>query len=351
MNHPGFRLSTPGDVFVAVSCLLSFYPTDSLVIILLAPGPGRNELRATAAARHDLGLPEGLHADAAAQVADFAVANNAVAVFAVVVDSTAQQHDPGGRPRVLDAVERALAQRGIAIERVWATRTIQPGAPWWSLHGPVESGTIPAPADSAISSQYTSRGRPTRPSYDDITELVAPDREVVDRVRGVLAARGSVQQPRISDDGLTLSGTDDRAAVAAILARVDDVAAGAAMEPEDLAELAVALRNSTVRACVCGLVSTGRAQAARQLWAVLTRGLPDPDRADAAILLALSAYHAGEGVLADRAATTALHSVPDHPVAQLLLASLRAGTPPDHLAPVVRRGHDIASTLDVDLHH
>ena len=350
MNRPRFRLSDPGDAFAAVPAMLGFYPTDSLVLILLATIPGHTDVQATVAARLDLDLPDDLLTEAAGQLVEFALTHHTAEVLALVVDSTAQPHRPSGpRLRTLDIAERALTDHYITVRRAWHTRTIAAGSPWWSLRDPSETGTIPDPANSEIARAHARAQRPIRSSRDALTAMVAVDQAVVDRVREILDA--TLCAPRHNPPDALAADTDDRVAVESILARIDQIATGAPPTPADLAAVAVALRNSTVRSCVCGLVSTARAQAAQQLWALLTRSLPDPDRADAAVLLAFSAYHAGEGVLADIAATTALHSDPEHTVAHLLLTSLRSGTPPQHLAPAVHRAHDIAATLDIDLHH
>ncbi|MFF0496422.1 DUF4192 family protein [Nocardia aobensis] len=75
-----------------------------------------------------------------------------------------------------------------------------------------------------------------------------------------------------------------------------------------------------------------------------------PERAHAAALLAFSAFRRADGVLASVGLNSALDTDPEHPFAKVLGSTLRAGTSPLRLQPVVDYAHDLARTVGVDLH-
>jgi hypothetical protein len=74
-----------------------------------------------------------------------------------------------------------------------------------------------------------------------------------------------------------------------------------------------------------------RAHAAEQLWAALTRATPDPEAAEPAALLAVSALARGDGALANVAIGRALGAWPGHRFATTLAAALASGFGPEQV--------------------
>ena len=350
MSDPGLHMGSPGDLIAAVPALLGVYPINSLIVAPVRGLPGQDGLSIAVVFRHDLHIPGDQLAYVAAQMAAFTAAQNAATAVVLLVDATASPNTASDvHTRTLAVVERALADSGIAVGGAWATRMIEPGETWWALEDPSVSGLVPDPETTPIAQQYAASGRTIHRSRDAIAQMLEVNPALAHRVRELLGATTTSTNTPPESAVAEVPVVDHRVAVQVIIARVDRIASGATLTPTDLADLAVALRTSTVRLCVSGLADTHRAAVARQLWAVLTRSLPDPERADAATLLAFAALYDSQAALADVAARAALVSAPEHREAQLLLVALQLGTPPRHLHVIIQRAHELAATLDIDL--
>ena len=84
---------------------------------------------------------------------------------------------------------------------------------------------------------------------------------------------------------------------------------------------------------------------AEQLWILLARNLPDPERVNAAALLGYSAYIRGDGPFAG----IALDSDPGHVLATLLDGALHAGLRPAEVRGLAGVGYDSAAKVGVAL--
>jgi len=135
-----------------------------------------------------------------------------------------------------------------------------------------------------------------------------------------------------------------RTAVEFVLSCVD---ATEPLSPTQLAEIAFAVCISGVSGCLMGLSRTIAADSAHRLWTELTRALPDPQRADAAVLLAFSAYLGGDGPLAVSAISVALRSKPDHRIARMLETAFSIGLPPEQLQILALQGISAAADLGI----
>ncbi|MCC3311428.1 DUF4192 domain-containing protein [Nocardia africana] len=346
MTEPtSLRVSAPGEFIAAVPALLGFHPVDSLVVALLERRPPADEVCIKVVARHDLHIGKKQLTAVVTRLADVAANENASAVLVLVIDSTAR---PASAPHdrhthAVDILDRALTARGVVLASAWATRVIDAGAPWWSLLDATESGVVPDPDASALAATFVVAGHPIRRSRGELTRLIEPDPSLAAQVGALLSDDAGLRTQRAS--------SEITATVATVIEHVDALAAGSGPTPADMASLAMALRTAAVRHCMLGLAGTARLDAAERLWALLTRSLPDPDRAHPAALLAFSAYHRGDGVLASIALDAALAADPQHRFARSLDAALRHGTSPPRLGAVVTYAHDIADALGVDLHH
>ncbi|WP_083896227.1 DUF4192 domain-containing protein [Nocardia jiangxiensis] len=342
----------PGDVLAGVPVMLGFYPSDSLVLVTLRDQPGEHARVVGVAARHDLLIEWDQLLDAIARAAAIAIRDDATAVLVLLIDSTTDEVTSRSRDsrhdHVVHSLASALTRRGITVDGAWATMRIAAGARWWSLLGPDRTGTVPDPETSALAAAYR-RGRgehAIRPSREHVAEQVRVNPVLVERVSEIFSAP-TTPDPAAADEA---TPEQRRALIASMIERIDAVAVGAEPAPAEYANTATALRHHHVRDAMFGLPTTHRAQAAQQFWAVLTRCLPDPDRAEAATLLTFSAYLNGDSALAYVAVEAALRAHPDHAIAGLLNVALRTGMAPGQVRPIADRGHAIATEHGVSLH-
>lgn len=116
----------------------------------------------------------------------------------------------------------------------------------------------------------------------------------------------------------------------------------ATLADSEVAELAVALSDPVVRdACLATAIPaySPLAAAAFHLWCALTRALPAPERAEAAVLAAWTAYVRGDGATVQIALRTALDADPEHRLSRLLLQAIAHGIAPEDLHRVA--SHDV----------
>lgn len=353
------HLGDPGDFLAAVPAMLGFVPKQSLVVAVLRPEPGRMDAAAVDVVVrldfHGPGRTEiGQMVD---RVAEICRRQHAGAALALIVDdlgTTATARHRGERARrhrdLIEALAARLAAEEVPLAGAWATAEIAPDRPWWSVLGPERTGVQPDPAASLVTLGHVLEGRPIRASRAELTAVVAVDRAeraAVDRVLADVVADARQRLARAARRRDPQSFC--RAALLRVLSQIAQVESGADLEPVELAELAVALRDSTVRDVMYALSPGDHAQAAETLWVRLTRCLPDPDRAEAAALLAYSAYVRGDGTLAGVALHAALGSDPGHTMARLLDAALQSGMRPEELRRLAKSGREAAKDLGVDL--
>ncbi len=181
-------------------------------------------------------------------------------------------------------------------------------------------------AASAVTGVVTYRSR------EELAALLGPDdADAIARRAAMLEEAALASQAT----GETISLPDKVAHVMASIAA--GASAGTTLSDEIVVRLARELSDHQVRdAC---LLSAGpeQAMAAEWLWAALTRMTPAPERAEAACLLAVSAYLRGDGALAGVALECAEEADPGHQLTSLLRQVQQAGLPPDWLASTLRR--------------
>ncbi|WP_084526551.1 DUF4192 domain-containing protein [Nocardia vaccinii] len=357
VSIPGGTARDPGEVIASVPVALGFYPSDSLVLLTLREQSGTDSRVVGLAARHDLLVPWEQLLDATAHAAAIAINDQAASVLAVIVDSTTDEIASRSRDslhdRVVHSLVSTLACRGITVDGAWATTQIAAGSRWWSLLGPDHTGAIPDPETTALARAYRQRRGPhaIHASREHVADQLRVNPAVADRVRDTLSPPVPAQESHaIGDTAHETTPEQRRTMVAQLITRIDAVAAGGELTPPEYAEAATVLRDRLVRESMFGLATTRRAEAAQQFWALLARNLPDPDRAEAATLLAFHAYLGGGGALAILAAEAALEANPDHAVARLLDLALRTGLPPDQVRELADTGHARAREIGVRLH-
>ena len=134
-----------------------------------------------------------------------------------------------------------------------------------------------------------------------------------------------------------------------VLTHVARVSSGERLLAPEYAELALALDNVTVRDSVLALAVGPFAEDAEQLWILLARNLPDPERANPAALLGYSAYLRGDGPFAGIALDAALDAEPGHVLATLLDGALHSGMRPAEVRGLADVGYERASAVGVVL--
>ncbi|MFF0456563.1 DUF4192 domain-containing protein [Nocardia africana] len=352
-------MSEPAEFIAAVPALLGFRPQRSLVACLLLRSqkyPGAVYLGAVA--RHDLDVAGcGAWVRLAGQLAAICGQEQAVGVVTLIVDdrATAPRAGRAGRraarhrdlARVLDG---ALQSQDVLLTEVWAVAEITPGADWWSVLDPDSAGTQADPAASPVALAQVLDGRPIRGSRDELTVAVAEDtrlRREVDAAIDSAAEAARLRFRRALRAGEPRSYS--RAALDMVLWQISTVESGDDLDPRELADLAVAVRDTAVRDSLFAVALGEHAAAAEALWSRACRGLTGPDRAELATLFGYSAYTRGDGPLAGVAFEAALQADPAHRIARLLDAALRTGMRPGDVRKLALSGRDIAAGLGVDL--
>ena len=117
---------------------------------------------------------------------------------------------------------------------------------------------------------------------------------------------------------------------------------GGPVTDDDVARLACSLTDPRVRDTLYALAVGRRRRPAEALWALLSRVLPDPWRAEALVLLAFSAYARGDGPLAGVSLEAALRCNADHKMARMLDQALQSGMRPEQIRELARTGYRLA---------
>ncbi|WP_280395837.1 DUF4192 domain-containing protein [Nocardia brasiliensis] len=360
------HVDEPGDLIAGVPAMIGFAPERSLVVLVLRAVPDRDDgAIIDAVMRFDLDQEGGrgrLRAEQVARcVAQVSAHDDVAEVLAVVVDDRSVEPDLCGSDIVarcgigrfdmlVAALARRLAAQDIALAGAWAAREIRPGERWWSLFGEQRSGLLADPATSAVALSQVLDGRPVLGSRAELAAMVTEDVALQDEVAALLDTALAIARERYAR--AVRRGEPDaysRQALEYVLWQVANLESDNEPMARELAELAAALRDRTVRDAMFALAVGDHAAAAEALWAALTRALRGRDRAEAAALLGYSAYARGDGPLAGIALEAALTADPDHPMALLLETSLSLGMRPEQMRRLARSGYHAAADLGIDL--
>lgn len=357
-------IDEPGDLVAAVPAMLGFVPERSLLVMVLtesACDPRIGSALVSAVLRFDLELPPEFTGDLAAIIADAVIricsSSDSTEVLAVIVDdrvtappspwykAVRQANDA----LIADLVQH-LADAGIGMEGGWATAAIEPEQLWWSVLGHPNQGLIPDPAISAVTEALKAADKPVYASRAELAALVELDQEQAEQVsRSLPSAKATVQRRYAAKqlDGDPDGGT--RWALKRVLKVIAALDSGSLPTVYRTAELAAVLADRRVRNGLFATALSNYAAPAEALWSHLTRTLPSPERAEAAVLLAYSAYVRGNGPLAGIAVQTALDAVPYHHFAVLLEASLEMGLDPLSMRRLGRSGAELVRGLGIEI--
>ncbi len=167
----------------------------------------------------------------------------------------------------------------------------------------------------------------------ELERLVAPvDPETLRRreLRLVRAVEDAAQRA----DGRIDDPADGRRVVDTAIA--DAQAGRLILDDASVLAIAAALTVPDVRDCALALCAGPSASAAEQLWTALVRETPDPEAAEPAALLAVSALLRGDGALANVALDRADRAWPGHRLTQILRAVADTGIRPSELRACLR---------------
>ncbi|MEV0246889.1 DUF4192 domain-containing protein [Nocardia sp. NPDC050712] len=273
--------------------------------------------------------------------------------LAVLVDpyaiwSTAAGNEKGWPRLLLASIQQHCQTIDTDLSGAWAVPRIEPGVQWWTLLGPVRCGQVqPAPtADCEMADVHMVRLAQESPAGQ---ALAIADTDTLAQVGAAfLTALNAVIQ-RAQDVEATKSVTEHRRAE---LDRVLQSITGPGeqvLKMTVMAEIGVALLVPQVSDALVAMPLTVHAEAAERLWAQLVPVLPDVARAEAAVLLAVSAYMRGDRELAQRALRTAQLANPHLRIAPLLERAWSVPMTTEEMREICRDGVEVAAELGAHL--
>lgn len=333
------RLHRPADLLAALPHVLGFHPEDSLIAILISR---EKPARIDGALRLD--LPEAGQPGVLDQLAAVVRARRPSAVVLAVIGGHVPDDGPPARPDVVAELTETLVRHGLSVPHaLWAER-LELGASWRCYQHADCGGELPDPSGTELAAVHAADGFVTFASRDELVALLTPDdpAALARRANRLGAAQDAAELDRALHDREAV-----RREFRMVLDAVQRVGQGRAhLTDDDVVALAVALGDHHVRDLCLGTALNSFAAAAEQLWLILTRSTPEPERAEPATLLGYAAFVRGDGALAGIALDRALEAYPAHTLARLLRQAMDSGVPPDKLRGLAM---DAAAELGFDL--
>lgn len=339
-------VSDPGELVAALPALLGFRPRSSLVAMALG---GASGARLGLTLRIDLPPPE--HIAAAADSVVRGVLLDCPVGAAVLVIAPGGDAGPPAAPLV-ELVVAGLESRGVDVPiALWAGST--DGGSAWHCYDPCAcGGIVPGGGETPLVVAAVAEGRIVRADRAELERLVAPADEVRIRRREALLMTAIDAECRSDPvvEGATGAHDDDPAAevirgIAALDGALDAMVAALAAgdaEPtlgdECVLALVRAFHLPLVREAAIASCTGSRPAAAEALWAALARETPDPEAAEPAALLALTALLRGDGALANIALDRAEAAWAGHRLTATLRGLAAVGTRPSELRAVLAGG-------------
>jgi len=321
------RLRSAADLVAAIPYLLGFHPADSLVLISTRSA---GQLGVDFTLRVDLPPPSAV-ADLAEELAEVVCAQRCEEMLLVVVGAdprveVAPDRPPPRAELVAAVVEACAAAGALAWATIWVAE-LAADAPWRCYGACGCAGELSDPACSPVAAAAVVAGQVTYADRAELERVVAPGNPAVLRRREALLNR------RMEELCLAGSGFAAGPEELATLERWIDVAAvdRPQLRDEDVVRLCLALSDPMVRDAAFGFAFEARAGAAERLWGTLVTESPDPEAAEAAVLLAHSALMRGDGALAGVALRRAQEAWPGHPLSAMVQSALQSGCGPDEL--------------------
>jgi Domain of unknown function (DUF4192) len=325
LSRPPVRISSLTGLLAVIPHLLGFAPTDSLVVV----GVGRSAGRVQVAFRYDLPNPPDEGAAAA-------IAGHAVAVLARehVAIAVVVGYGPGPQVTPLaDAIRQAVPGAGVELRDVLR---VHEGRYWSYLCR--EPSCCPAegvPFDATghpVAKLLSSMGQPVLPGRAALAATIAP----LTGPEADAMAEATRRAERAASRLITRGGPHalDGPGLTAVRSAVQVYRDGGSITPAvGHAWLALVLTRLRIRDDAWARMDPAHHTAHRRLWADLSRRAQPGYAAAPACLLAVTAWQAGEGALANIALDRALAATPGYTMAQLLRDVLAAGVPPSAAVP------------------
>lgn len=328
-------LSQPAQLLAAVPALVGFIPADSLVVITHL---GEAKRRLGLVMRADL-VEEGQYVALAERLVISALQHRSTGATLVVVGGGDRQ-----RPHemLVDTVSEVFHRDGIPVLHAVWTPSVEAGAHWRCLDGDERcKGQVADPGSSPLAAATALHGKVTYASRDELAATIRRDgAKPLARRAALIATRLGDTTPQPEDRTVVRMDARKAAPLPPLGVRRLNAVYDAAnvlctrkkLADRDLADVAIALTDWRVRDAVIVPEDPADVPGLHRLWLYLARALPDPYCADAACLLATSAYFDGDGAMAGIALDRALESEPNHRLARLLDSLLVVGLPPRALS-------------------
>lgn len=298
------RLDDLRALVLSLPPLLGCHPTRSLVIVGCSPAaPAPVVLRA------DL-LDDTAVSAAANALVHAATRARVDHAHVVIVEDVGADVDRPPRPHVIKGMRALFASHGINLWRaVWASST-RPGGVVLSYDDHAYRAVLPGlPATRAGAAGL----------------LTPPDPLAVRRRHALLNQLVTLPTARTFADLLALVEHAVRSPE-----RITD--------DHQIVALAEALSDYGVRDACLVFTTDDHVERAECLWLALVQGLPAPERAEPAVLLAVSAFLRDDRELAHAAASVAAHAVECHQLAGLVLDAIHFNLPVDMVRAAVLNG-------------
>jgi hypothetical protein len=322
-ERPDITLEHPSELLASIPSLLGFHPTDSLIAFGLR---GSRATELTLILRSDLPPPQRAR-DLAHQLLPPLVQHGAVGIALVVVGGRRAPDDDLPHRELLARCEAVFVDTGIpVVHQLWVPDTTT-GQRWHCYDETDCSGLLPDPGGTSLAAEAALSGLRIFERREDIVATLTPDPDDV-------LARRSAALDKYADEAEPTRGSPDP--VGERLALVRGAIRSATKSPpaltdEDVVRLTEALGDHRIRDLCLDFDEVPDMAAAERLWAALTKATPIPERAEAACLLAFTAYVRGDGVLAGIALDHAEAADPGHRLAGLLRGALSVGLAPSKL--------------------
>lgn len=309
-------LRSPADLLAAVPYLLGFHPTDSVVLVALR---GK---RVIFQGRVDIPDPEHVD-DLVPYLAGIAARQNPTGVTLI-------GYGPPERVvGLLDALGGAVTAVGVPVLDVLRVHEGR----YWSLVC-TEPSCCPA---EGVEFDVAATAVAAAATYEGLVAL--PDRAALAASLALVPGPGIEPELAAARDRLAgLSGGGARrrraAARASVREALDRYTAGGRLDDDELAWLVVLLSDDAARDDAWRrMLAVTPVTEHQTMWTDVVRRVPQEYVAAPATLLALCAWRAGNGSLADVAAQRALDASPGYGLAEVVREALRAGIPPSAIEP------------------
>lgn len=314
-------ITSASELIASIPHMLEFYPTESVVLLGFSPTERDEKSLLRQTVRLDLSedAPDAFHT----AVAPGMQGKDVDSIALVVVSETSDADSAPPHRDVITTLADAIVDAEFAfIHALWVP-VISAGAPLRCYLACACGGTLPDPASTVLAAHSVVSGVQTYPSRQVLVDTLSPDEAAVERRNMLIVRHHRDGDPaRFQHAGRDL-----------IHAVLDEKRDAASLTDEQFAAIAVALSDHELRDTFVRLAHSPTAQS---LWTTLVRGLPAPERAEAAALLALTAMAHANQALANVALGVALESNPQHRLAQLLGRAIALGVPAEEILGMLR---------------